>query len=106
MSGTASIVGHRSLHAGDVAAQTRETLANIEALLAETNRSTGGRFTPASLACKVYVRHPTDLPIIQAQIQAKLGTALRAMYLKADICREDLLMEIEATGQDACMQMR
>jgi len=38
ISGTASIVGHRSLHVGDTAAQTRETLANIEALLAEANR--------------------------------------------------------------------
>ena len=33
VSGTASIVGHRSLHIGDTAAQTRETLTNIEALL-------------------------------------------------------------------------
>ena len=34
-SGTASIVGHRSLHEGDVRAQTREALANLDALLDE-----------------------------------------------------------------------
>ncbi|MDP1790123.1 MAG: hypothetical protein Q8L12_06050, partial [Methylibium sp.] len=33
ISGTASIVGHASLHAGDVAAQSRETLTNLEAVL-------------------------------------------------------------------------
>ncbi len=42
ISGTASIVGHRSLHIGDTAAQTRETLTNIEALLGEANRLAGG----------------------------------------------------------------
>ena len=33
ISGTASIVGHETVHVGDVTAQTRETLANIEALV-------------------------------------------------------------------------
>jgi chorismate lyase/3-hydroxybenzoate synthase len=37
ISGTASIVGHRTLHAGDVVAQTRETLSNIEAIVSEAN---------------------------------------------------------------------
>src|ERR1700679_1432725 len=35
VSGTASIVGHETLHQGDVDAQTRETMANIDALLEE-----------------------------------------------------------------------
>ncbi|MEZ5702973.1 MAG: hypothetical protein R3E42_15060 [Burkholderiaceae bacterium] len=35
VSGTASIVGHESVHRGDVVAQTQETLNNIEALLGE-----------------------------------------------------------------------
>src|SRR5213082_3849534 len=39
ISGTASIVGHTSLHVGDTVAQTRETLANIEALRAEIGRA-------------------------------------------------------------------
>ena len=42
ISGTASIVGHRSLHTGDTAAQTRETLTNIEALIGEANRLADG----------------------------------------------------------------
>jgi len=43
VSGTASIVGHETIHQGDVAAQTRETMANIDALLDEANRVVGAR---------------------------------------------------------------
>ena len=99
ISGTASIVGHRSLHVGDTAAQTRETLANIEALLAEAKRvARGARFELGALACKVYVRRPADLPVIKAELVAALGAGARVIYLQADICRQDLLVEIEATG--------
>ena len=99
ISGTASIVGHRTIHAGDAAAQTRETLTNIEALLTEANRVTGtGEFTLESLACKVYVRDPSDLPVIQAELSAALGPRARPVYLQADICRRDLDVEIEATA--------
>jgi chorismate lyase / 3-hydroxybenzoate synthase len=99
ISGTASIVGHRSLHVGDAAAQTRETLTNIEALLAEANRAArGAHFSLGSLACKVYVRRPTDLPAIQSQLCGALGSGASAIYLRADICRQDLLVEIEAAA--------
>jgi len=99
ISGTASIVGHRSLHVGDTAAQTRETLTNIEALLAEANRAArGARFRLGALALKVYVRRPADLPVIEAELAAALGESARVIYLQADICRQDLLVEIEATG--------
>ena len=99
ISGTASIVGHRTLHEGDTAAQTRETLTNIEALIAETNRVTGSRlFTLETLACKVYVRDPADLPVIQRELRSALGPSIRAVYLQAEICRRDLAVEIEATA--------
>jgi len=99
ISGTASIVGHETVHGGDAAAQTRESLANIEALLDEANRVAGAaQFTLQDLACKVYVRRPADLPVIQAQLRSRLGSSARVLYLKADICRQDLLVEIEATG--------
>ncbi len=99
ISGTASIVGHRSLHLGDTAGQTQETLRNIEALLGEANRLAGGaHFALDRLAYKVYVRRPADLPVIQGELSARLGTHAQVIYLQADICRQDLLVEIEATG--------
>ncbi len=99
ISGTASIVGHRSLHVGDTSAQTRETLTNIEALLCEANRlARGVHFDLDALAYKVYVRRPADLSLIQTQLASALGTQAQIVYLQADICRQDLLVEIEATG--------
>ena len=101
ISGTASIIGHRTVHAGDVAAQTRETLVNIEALLGEANRVSGApRFGMETLAYKVYVRNSADLPLIQSQLHAALGREAQVVYLQADICRQDLLVEIEAIGRE------
>ncbi|HEY7888031.1 MAG TPA: hypothetical protein VIC29_07395 [Steroidobacteraceae bacterium] len=99
VSGTASIVGHRTLHAGHPAAQTRETLANIEALLNEAARRTGtGTLRLETLAYKVYVRDPNDMPAIRAELESALGAEAAVLYLKADICRRDLAVEIEAVG--------
>jgi enamine deaminase RidA (YjgF/YER057c/UK114 family) len=100
VSGTASIVGHETIHAGDVSAQTRETLANLDALLEEANRVVGKRrYSLDALKFKVYVRRPRDLETIQSALSASLRPAAPILYLKADVCREDLLVEIEATGE-------
>ena len=99
ISGTASIVGHQTMHSGDPAAQTRETLRNIEALLEEAGRTVlGGKLTLESLAYKVYVRDPRDLPLIRAELEDAIGAQASVLYLKADICRRDLAVEIEAVG--------
>lgn len=99
LSGTASIVGHRTLHAGDVIAQVRETLANITAMVEEANRvAPEAGFTLGDLCYKVYVRHQKDVGAIHDELRRALGESARLMFLKADICRPDLLMEIEATA--------
>jgi enamine deaminase RidA (YjgF/YER057c/UK114 family) len=102
VSGTASIVGHRTLHAGDARAQTEETLRNIEAVLAEARRA-----TPActlglpELAYKVYVRDTADFAAVEASVRAQVGAHAPAVFLHADVCRADLLVEIEACGGGA-----
>jgi chorismate lyase / 3-hydroxybenzoate synthase len=100
VSGTASIVGHETIHAGDVTAQTRETMANISALVDEANRVAGSaRYALDGLKFKVYVRQPADLAAIERALSTTLGRAAPIVYLQADVCREDLLVEIEATGE-------
>lgn len=99
ISGTASIVGHETRHHDDAAAQTRESLANIAAVVEETNRVVGAaRYSMQALSFKVYVRRPGDLPAIQAEIARTLRPQAPIVYLRADVCREDLLVEIEANG--------
>lgn len=107
ISGTASIVGHETLHPGDVVAQTHETMTNIEAVLSEANRiARQPRFNLVGLHYKVYVRHAADLPRIRSVLEARAGHPLQAVYLQADVCREDLLVEIEATATHASGHLR
>jgi enamine deaminase RidA (YjgF/YER057c/UK114 family) len=102
ISGTASIVGHESIHRGDVAAQTLETLSNITALVEEANRMLGSRrYALDRLKLKVYVRQPSDLKVIAAALERRVRSSTPIVYLRADVCREDLLVEIEATGESA-----
>jgi chorismate lyase / 3-hydroxybenzoate synthase len=100
VSGTASIVGHETIHPGDVTAQTRETLANIDSLLEEANRVVGTpRYALDGLKLKVYVRRPADLDAIRHSLAPRLRPSTSIVFLQADVCREDLLVEIEATGE-------
>lgn len=99
ISGTASIVGHETVHSGDAAAQTRESLANIGALTDSANRHLAPfRFNLESLSFKVYVRDMADLPVVERVMQEVTGTKTPVGYLRADLCRRDLLVEIEAVG--------
>jgi len=102
ISGTASIVGHQSLHHGDVAAQTRECLQNIAAIVAEANcQAPGADFRLDSLAYKVYVRHPENLATVRREMAQCIGAPVSAVFLQADVCRAELLVEIEASGGHA-----
>ncbi len=101
ISGTASIVGHESRHLDSVRAQTREILANLSALLSEANArlpedSLGFRLS--QLQYRIYVRHAGDVEKIQRELRVCLGEGLDAHYVQADVCRQELLVEIEATG--------
>jgi enamine deaminase RidA (YjgF/YER057c/UK114 family) len=97
LSGTASIVGHRTLHVGDVAGQTRETVANIAALIEAANRLTRSLpYAMAELRLRAYLRRAGDQPQVQAILGELFGTETDITYLQADICRADLLVEIEA----------
>ena len=101
VSGTASIVGHATVHPGNVTAQIRETIANIKSVLAEANSkgiASPPGFDLANLNYRVYVRHPADLPQIRAELAQCVGDTFKAIYLQADVCRQELLLEIEASA--------
>jgi chorismate lyase / 3-hydroxybenzoate synthase len=100
VSGTASIVGHKTIHPNDVRAQTRETLANIIALKNEAaKRGTDTRDYLSHV--KVYVRHAADIDAVREEIESEFVAKnvfdknTDIVYFEADICRRDLLVEIE-----------
>ncbi|HQU14642.1 MAG: chorismate transformation enzyme, FkbO/Hyg5 family [Gammaproteobacteria bacterium] len=103
VSGTASIVGHQTQHAGNVVAQARETLRNIESILDQVRRHGEAYARPSDLLYKVYVRYPQDRSAVAAELRRSVGDQVQAVYLQADICRRNLLVEIEATALYADM---
>lgn len=101
ISGTASVVGHRTLHIGDVEAQLAEVVRNLETLLSEAAGQLGrpglGDFDADSLL-RVYLRHAGDWPLVEQRLRARWPEA-RLAGLRGDVCRRDLLVEIEAVSR-------
>jgi len=98
ISGTASIVGHQTRHAGDVSAQIGETVANLRALIEGARDDHGFRTSfPSGIdALKVYVRDPADFPLVRKRLESELGTATPAVFLQGEVCRAELRVEVEA----------
>ncbi len=97
VSGTSSIVGHASLHDGDLEAQIRETLVNIDTLLHRAHAS-GHVASPALGAdslIKAYVRRRGDAAKVECGLRDHYGPAVPTLVVAADICRSELLVEIE-----------
>ncbi|MDH5824500.1 pteridine-dependent deoxygenase [Luteimonas sp. RD2P54] len=97
LSGTASIVGHVSQHAGELQAQLDETFANFDALLGAARAarpSLPARFG-AGTRLKVYVRDREDLPLVQRALDERFGGSVPRVLLHAAICRRELAVEID-----------
>lgn len=102
ISGTASIVHSESLHLGDVEKQANQTLTNIERLIDAENFErhglAGAGSTLADLAkVRVYVKRPEDFERCRATCERRLGS-VPVIYAHADVCRPELLVEIEAVA--------
>jgi chorismate lyase / 3-hydroxybenzoate synthase len=96
ISGTASILGHLSQHAGDAHAQTGETITNLRAVIAEAHKyGLIGDTDSSDTLFKVYLRRPEYQPVVEARLRKAFGPELPIVYLQADICRRELLVEIE-----------
>jgi chorismate lyase / 3-hydroxybenzoate synthase len=102
ISGTASIVGHLSVHVGDIRRQTEETMANMTAVRDSAAAASGVYLCAEDMTYTLYLRHAADLGVVRKVFERVVGphskAAAEAVYLLADICRADLLIEIEAHG--------
>jgi enamine deaminase RidA (YjgF/YER057c/UK114 family) len=99
MSGTASIVNSRTCHPGDIVRQTEQTIENIERLIAPENFARhglpGSGATLSDIAkLRVYVKRQEDYEQCREVCERRLPR-VPAIYLQADVCRPELLMEIE-----------
>lgn len=90
LSGTASITGHESRHIGDCAAQTREILANLDAL-----HATAGDDLPPPAWLRIYLRRAADQPTVAAILAEHYPRPPAMHWVRGDVCRRELLVEIE-----------
>ncbi len=100
LSGTGSVVGHETRHRGDPLGQLGEVLTNIDALLDRAVARSGWRRLDIVRfgLLKTYVRSPEHFPAIRDALARRLDPSTPAIYLKADLCRTDLLLEIEGVS--------
>ncbi len=96
ISGTASIVGSKTVHPEDIMGQLDETLENLR-MVDSMARGKGFRERELrGLYLNVYLRRVQDLGAVQKKLEADFGIDVKVCYMRADICRSDLLIEIEA----------
>jgi len=114
LSGTASIAGHETRHAGELQLQLQETLHNIETLLDSadpggTSAVAGDDRASATEDARlpaleefdfyrIYLRDASDLASVRKALRLRVGPRPALSFVEADICRADLLLEIEGVA--------
>jgi chorismate lyase / 3-hydroxybenzoate synthase len=103
IAGTASVVGYVSRHLGEPHKQTLEIIHNLNALITHTEQLHGvtrGEWYGQALF-KVYIRHPEHFTTINDILKAQLPSHTQVLYLQGEMCRSELLLEIEGIlGQE------
>lgn len=97
ISGTASVVGHESLHQYNVTKQVAEISRNVQTLIDEaaTQDTRLRGCTPHDLdLLRIYLRPPLNTTSVYDAITREFGDVPR-VYLTGDICRQELLVEVE-----------
>lgn len=84
ISGTAAIRGEKSMTGVDIERQFHITMENIEQLISGAQLN----------MLRVYLKHPSDYGVV-VDLLKKAGLSIPISYLRADVCREELLIEIE-----------
>ena len=97
LSGTASITGHESRHPGCVSAQVEESLRNVAALIRAAEERSGQTLDLASptTTLRAYLRAEDHYATAREIVERHLGSKVKVLYLRSDICRRELLFEID-----------
>jgi enamine deaminase RidA (YjgF/YER057c/UK114 family) len=100
VSGTAAIRGEESMHSLNAELQTRQTIENINFLISEENLRPVGitDFVTTFVSLRVYFKNKEDAEVIQAEVE-KQWAGIPVVYMQADICRKELLVEIEGVAR-------
>jgi enamine deaminase RidA (YjgF/YER057c/UK114 family) len=104
ISGTAAIIGEETQGLNDVSEQTAITIKNISGLISKENRLQAKLTAPLSFPkqslpvspayLRVYIKNADANDAVMNICQKQYGN-IPVLYVKADICRDNLLVEIE-----------
>ena len=104
IAGTASLVGEEVAHEGDIVAQTKETLKNIEVLIGEENMKNYGQekgFTLKDVdSIRVYLKNPEEYEKVK-EVLNETWKDKSILYVNDDICRPGFLIEIEGIAKSS-----
>jgi chorismate lyase/3-hydroxybenzoate synthase len=95
ISGTGSVLGHASHHPDDLPAQLDEILRNHASLRHAGGISAAAVRGPGTLL-KIYLRHAAAAGFVAGYLRERLPAHAQFVVLGADICRHELLVEIDA----------
>jgi len=96
ISGTASIIGEKTSGIGNPVEQTKITIQNIQRLYSDEVLSlvSSNKLEPKYGHARVYIKNRKDFNTIRRVFKMHYGD-LPVVYIIADICRDELLVEIE-----------
>lgn len=99
ISGTAAIRGHATVAPHEIVPQLACTLENLAVISEACHIGADlARGRAARRLFKVYLRHAGDLPYVRSVLERELVTPEdQVVYLRSDVCRAELDVEIEAT---------
>ena len=97
ISGTAAIKGECSNYSTDAVEQAAETMEIMDRLTSKENIPVENNGSQYDLL-RVYVKHESDIPAVCDYMQRHYPAAQKH-YLVADVCRPELLIEIEGVAK-------
>jgi chorismate lyase/3-hydroxybenzoate synthase len=99
--GTASIRGEESMHETDLGAQVDETLANLASVVgaAWSGRTEGRAALGHFRQLRAYHRREADRREVEARMQSAFPNLERLELLSAELCRAELLVEVEGLAE-------
>ncbi|MBS0197013.1 MAG: hypothetical protein JSR77_09660 [Planctomycetes bacterium] len=100
IAGTSSVRGEDSVYEGSLADQLNETVKNLRAVAVEglrlgTDSAASDSPLGRARAVRVYYRRPEDQAFLEQHLPRELAECPEVEFMLADICREELLVEIE-----------
>lgn len=104
ISGTAAISGEHSLVSDEVTEQARLTMANIDHLISQENYPVENTSRSYKIL-RVYVKKQEHMEAVFKYMDAHYPDT-KKIYLCADICRNELLIEIEGHAEICCNELK